>query len=70
MSCLENNKERASFGMRAIEQVPDFREQDLATSVTDTLANIMHACLLHNVDFCACMDTACDHLVAEVNDKT
>jgi hypothetical protein len=60
------NDDRAEYGERAIETGdPDYGQNGLHTSVTDTLANIMHFCTLKKLSFDTALASARVHHNAE-----
>ena len=63
------NETRAAWGMKAVEQDPDFGKNELDTSVTDTLANIMHLCKVEEFDFEALVGSAEMHFNCECDEE-
>jgi hypothetical protein len=69
------NASRASFGRAAVEAgTPDtYGDDDKDTAVIDTLANLMHYCGAHGIDFDAAERSASMHFNAEatgIEDET
>lgn len=61
-----NNNVRAAYGGLGVAAGdPDHDANDIETSVTDTLANIMHFCRHQGVDFQSCLSTAENNFDAE-----
>ena len=62
---MVTNEQRAAWGEAAVKQDPDFGENDIEISVTDTLSNIMHYCEHKGIDFDTALDDADTHFSAE-----
>lgn len=64
------NATRAEWGEAAVKTDPDYGKNDVADTVGDVLANIMHYCDREKIDFHKCFGFALMNYSAEVEGES